>query len=272
MFQRLDLVPPDPEPEGERTTADSPGPPFDPALKPDPKSVQVVQNMAKDLAAAQKPEWLYLCNIVGTGLLTFHASAKDKPVVLLFTTPLAALDYIGVTKITAQVNQVQFEAVPEMAGKWLAAGAGSLALNRCPRCPVILSVPLGVIADKERFAMVWAVRRATQLYFGQRAVRQFMTTKDNAARKSALELIRDHVDCSVPYAYEFLAFFAHCERDGVAKNAALDRLKQFGPYFANWESKWEISSTETWTRAMAEAMTGLCLSFGMQVNPSSQVT
>ena len=105
--------------------------------------------------------------------------------------------------------------------------------------------------------------RAAQLYFGQRTVHQFLAAKDTAARKAALILIRDHIDASVPYVYELLAFFARDEGDNTAGEAALKQLEKFGPRFANWEAKWDGSSMDRWMKAMAEAQAGLPLSFGM---------
>jgi hypothetical protein len=68
----------------------------------------------------------------------------------------------------------------------------------------------------------------------------------------------------IPYVHELIAAFARVSGDEANKNVAIEQLKLFGPQFANWEQKWDLSSTGEWTRAMAEAMTGLCLSFGIQ--------
>jgi len=116
--------------------------------------------------------------------------------------------------------------------------AFDLALNCCPRCPTVLATPLNAVADMHTFVMVWGLRRAAQLYFRQREVHQFLAAGETSARRNTLELIRDHIDCGIPYLYELLAFFAGSEGDETAKNAALEQLKKFGPQFANWESKW----------------------------------
>jgi hypothetical protein len=235
------------------------------ALKVDPAGVAFIQTTAQELAAGPKPELLFLCATAGGGVVTLQASPKDKPVALVFTTALAAMDYISEKKMAAQVHSVKFEEMPEMSRKWLAAGAGGLALNRCPRCSVILSTPIAEVANREKFVMFWALRRAAQIWFGQKAVRQYLAAKETAARRAAMELIRDHVDCAVPYVYEFLAFFARMEGDEPGKKKALEQLVTFGPQFANWEARWDPSSREIWVRAMAEAHVGLCLSFGIQL-------
>lgn len=241
---------------------ETPGLAFDPALKPDPLAVQVVTARAKQLADGPKPEWLFLCSVTN-GLLTYQTDPNTK-VVLLFMTPFAAADYANTTKTAAQIRQIKFDAVPESANKWLAAGARGLALNRCPRCPVTLCTPLQAVANRKIFELLWAARRAAQFYFGQRTVQQYLTAKEPSARRASLELIRDHIDGGVPYVYELLAFFARSERDEPARNAALEELKKFGPQFANWEATWGSASTDVWVRAMVGAHIGLCQAFGME--------
>lgn len=259
-IQGLNLIPPAPEPPPKRGSSEAFV--FDPALKPDPRATQAVQEAAKELAEGPKPEWLFLCALPN-GLLSFQSGTESK-IVLLFLTIFAALDYLEATKTAAEVRAINFESIPELAMKWQAAGATGLALNRCPRCPLIAAAMLDSVADARSFALFWGVRRATQIHFGQRAVREFLTAKEMPARRSALEHLRDHIDCSVPYVYELLAFFAHLEKDESAHRAALEQLKKFGPPFANWQSKWDDSSSDNWIRALAEANVGLCQSFGIQ--------
>jgi hypothetical protein len=250
-------------PEPEQQIPLVAGAEFDPALQPNPQTVLLVKALAKELAVGQKPEFLFVCEI-SKGVLAFEGGGNGKPTVLLFMTPFAALDYLSATGTAAQVHPIKFEAVPDLAQQCVAAGAGGFALNRCPRCPLILSADLATMANKEKFALFWGLRRAAQICFGQRSAQEFLAAKDPATRRAALELIRDHIDCSVPYVYELLAMVARADDDVPAKSAAVKELEKFGPQFANWELRWDTSSPEVWTQAMAEAFAGLCLSFGME--------
>ena len=262
MLQRLNLVPPDPEPDPAPKDSAASGIPCASAHPPDPQAVQFVTEMSRVLAAGPKPEWLFFCRLQ-SGDLMFQPDAQNK-VGLLFTSPFAATDYVAATKQVAQLRQVKFEDVATLSSNWLAAGASGLALNRCPRCPVILFAPLRRLADTQAFATFWAVRRATQLYFAQRLVNQFLADREIASKRIALQMIRDHVDCGIPYLYELLASFARMEGDEAGKNAAVQQLNQFGPPFLNWEARWDASSIDAWAPAMAEALFGLCQSVGIQ--------
>lgn len=266
MIQKLNLSSPDPNSELQQRTSALPGIAFDLALRqPDPAGVQFVTEMAVKLAAGPKPEWLYVCG-QDEGFFMFKANAEDKPVVLLFMTPFAALDYIVTTKANAQVRQIKFDSVPDRAKKWIELGIpGGVALNRCPRCPIFLSIPLPALTKMETLLQVWATRRATQLYFGQRTVREFLGNQDSAARIVALEQIRDHIDCGIPYVYELLGFLGRLQGNASVQSAALEQLQKFGPPFADWETRWDPSSTGM-QRIAAEAYVGLGRSFGIQIN------
>lgn len=264
MIQKLNLIPPDPDRELP-TREPEHSIQFDPAIKPDAAAVEIVTNLGKQIAGGPKPEWLFLCGTNDT-TVSFQAKKEDKPIMLLFMSALAALDYITATKVPAGVKQLKFTEVPQAARKWLAEGqVGGVSLNRCPRCPVILSIPLEACTEIDKLAMVWAMRRAVQIYSGQLTMKQFLAAQDANARITALETIRDHVDCGIPYLYELLCFHARIAENQTLKDASLEQLQRFGPPFADWETRWAYPS-EGLARVLAEAMVGLGLSFGIQIN------
>lgn len=242
---------------------------FDPELKPNPQMLALVTSLGAELAAGSKPEFLFTCGI-REGMLTVQGGPKRKPTILLFMTQFAALDYLSATGLSGEVRPIRFEAVPELIQKWLGAGVGNLALDRCPRCPVMLLVDLTTITNLDKLTRLWGIRRATQICYGRVSVQRFLRAKDSGDRRAALELIRDHIDCSVPYVYELLAMVAQTDGDVPAQSAAIKALEQFGPQFANWESRWDSSSSDVWTQAMAQAYVGLCLSFGMDLSRAQQ--
>jgi hypothetical protein len=77
-------------------------------------------------------------------------------------------------------------------------------------------------------------------------------------------MIRDHIDCGVPYLHELIAFVAQSEGDDVALETSRERMREFGPLFADWESKWDAAG---FSQALANATVGLSLSFGIEINP-----
>jgi hypothetical protein len=90
--------------------------------QPNPEAVKEVQRRTQNIVqSGQAPEWVFLCG-VPNGLLTFQAGSPPKPVMLLFTNYFVALDYIRATKAQAEVRQIQFNSLAQIAGQWKAAG------------------------------------------------------------------------------------------------------------------------------------------------------
>jgi hypothetical protein len=115
-----------------------------------------------------------------------------------------------------------------------------------------------------------AVDRAVRGYRGELKVREFLLCQSisRPRARAALESLRDHIDCSIPYVHELIAFLARMDYDLAAKTAAVDRLKEFGPEFADWESKWGWngpSMAEAMAQVMSEALFGLTKSFGISL-------
>ena len=91
---------------------------------------------------------------------------------------------------------------------------------------------------------------------------------DRPRARAALELIRDHIDPGVAWVFELIAFLACMDGVQEASLAAIERLKDFGPEFADWASRWSTSSNPAlMTGSLVRATVGLCLSFGIQPNP-----
>jgi hypothetical protein len=271
-MQRLNLVPPDPRPAPSRSEA--PQPSVSPLLPPaDPEAVKEVERR-KDLIlkSGQVPEWIFICG-VSNGVLTVQSGAGKKPLMLLFMTPYAASDYIRATRAAAEVKQLKLSSMPEIAGRWMAAGVEGFILNRCPRCNVCLMISIEALKERAAFLQVWAMRRATQLYQGQIKVLEYIEnqSKSRPGGRAILEMIRDHIDGSVPYLHELIALHARIDQDEAAKAEALERLKEFGPQFTDWESRWDQSSgaSSPYVKSLSMAMLGLATSFGIEFKAPS---
>jgi hypothetical protein len=276
VLQKLDLVPPEREsPSGSSGPAAPPVSSVFPAPSPE-ATKEVSRRTDLILKSGRAPEWIFICVVQsGGGIITFRPGAGKKPVMLLFTTPHAAWDYIRATKTAAEVRQLKFDALPEVAKGWIAAGVESFVMNRCPRCSVMNLFSIQELTENDRLLRVWALLAAVRSYQGELKVREFFTQNQSASfprARAALECIRDRIDCSVPYLHELIAYYARMDQDEEGKAAAVERLKEFGPQFADWESKWDASSgaSSPWVRALAEAMVGLPKAFGIEFSARSE--
>jgi hypothetical protein len=107
-------------------------------------------------------------------------------------------------------------------------------LNRCPRCPIFLVGDLQDLSTSHRYFQVWAVNQAIRSCKGEIQVRKILAhyeTGSLAEARADLELIRDHIDCGIPYVYQLIAYIAGTQQDTAGKTAACERLKDFGPQF-----------------------------------------
>lgn len=238
-----------------------------PCLPPaDPRAVNEIVRRQAILKSRQAPEWIFACS-GQNGLVTWRH--QNQPVMLLFTTPLIARDYITVTKVVAEVRQFQVESLPATARNWVAAGAARFAVNRCPRCAVFNPYATEDLVHG-KFLDVWALARALQWFRGEIVVREYIqySGADRPKARAALEMIRDHIDPAVVWVFELIAFHANMDSDQAANLAAIERLKDFGPEFADWPSRWSTASNPApMATALAKATVGLCHSFGIQLNP-----
>jgi len=256
-LQRLNLEVPKPAPtRPSAATATNPSHP----QNIDPAKLEAVNHRAKEiLDSGRIPEWLFVC-VVGNGLLTFQPARDQKPVMLLFSSPFAASDYLRATRTTAAVGQLKVEKLPESAQSWLSLGLLASVVDRCPRCPQFLSIDLAGMAKwtKEDFAKVWAQLRATRSVLGEVRIRSAMNhlaAGSHAAARSDFEYVRDHFDCGIPYLHQMIGLVAGMQQDELAKANAMERLKEFGPQF---EGPLDFSP-----QLLATATVGLMTNFGM---------
>lgn len=259
-------MPDEQTPPGSPITAASPA---DSAILPPPDPEKLKECMRRrDLivASGQAPE-LFFVGRTNSGILTF--AHENKPLILLFTTPHAALDYIRVNKSACEVGQLRFDTLPNAGLAWAGAGAEKFTLNRCPRCPVFTMYPIQALGQRDQLLTIWAMERATRQFQGEMKVREFMQYQSTSRprARAALELIRDHINCSVPYLHELIAFLARMDNDEVGKAAAVERLKEFGPQFEDFDSRWAMPDMP---KSIATAMVGLLTNFGIPLTDPSK--
>jgi len=266
-LQRLNLEAPKPGPNPP--SAASPATQFNPHSSIDAAKLEAVSQRAKEiLASGRIPEWLFVCLDTHHGLIMIRAAADQKPVMLLFSSPFGAADYLRAMGMPGKVGQLKVETLPESAQSWLSSGVQSAVLDRCPRCPQCLLIDLVAIAKwtKEDFAKVWAQLRAVRSVMGEVRIRSAMkhlAAGSRAAARSDLEYVRDHFDCGVPYLHQMIGLLAGMQQDELGKATAMERLKEFGPQF---EGPLEFSP-----ELLATAMVGLTQNFGPPA-PSSSPT
>jgi hypothetical protein len=116
------------------TTATSPVP----LPNVNPKRIEAVKHRAKDiLDSGRIAEWLFVCQ-VPNGLLLLRAPGDHGPVMLLFSSPFAAGDYLRATR--ASLERLK-EFGPEFAGP----------LDFSPELPatamVGLTMKFGIVPD-----------------------------------------------------------------------------------------------------------------------------
>ncbi len=206
---------------------------------------------------------MFVCKVSNqpsNGLLLLGPSGERAAVMLLFTNPHAALDYMRATRIAGAVGQIKIEDLPKAAQTWLSSGVKTAILDRCPRCPQSVSFSLEQMAQwkKEDFAKIWAMHRATRLVLGETRIRSAMkhlSAGSYADARTDLEYVRDHFDCGVPYLHQMIGLVAGMQEDATAKDASSERLKEFGPQFAG--------PLEFSTDLLATAMVGLTTHFGI---------
>ena len=257
-IQRLDLESPKAgRPAPSRGTTATPPIPLPDV---DPARLAAVTHKAKEiLDSGRIAEWLFLCQ-VPNGLLLLRAPGDNRPVMLLFSSPFAASDYLRATHTSGTVGQIKVETLPKLAQSWLQAGVQAAILDRCPRCSHALSLTLPQMAQwtKEDFAKVWAYHRATRLVMGETRIRSAMNHSaagSHAEARSDLEYVRDHFDCAIPYLHQMIGLLAGIQGDETAKAASLERLKEFGPPFAG--------QLDFSPELLATAMVGLTTNFGI---------
>lgn len=257
-FQRLNLeTPKAPVPPSSREANSAQPVPF---RIPDPARLEAIRSMAKEiLDAGRIPQYLFFSQVNGNFLM-FNPGSAEGPVMLLFSSPHGANDYLRATCLQGTVGQFELGGLAALTRDWLSRGIQKAAFDRCPRCPHTLAVELEKVArwTKEDFAAIWAHHHATRLICGESQIRSAMdqfSARDFAAARNSLENVRDHIECGIPYLHQMIGIIAGIQEDRVAKAASTERLKEFGPPFDRpLEFSPELLST---------AMAGLLMNFGI---------
>jgi hypothetical protein len=196
-FQRLNLDAPKRRPSAPSLA--TPATQSIPLPNVDPARLEAINHRAKQiLDSGRIPEWLFVCQAT-QGLLMFQYASDQKPVMLLFSSPFAASDYLRATGTPGTVHQLKVETLPQLAQSWLSLGLQTAVLDRCPRCPQFVSIYLAGVAkwSKEDFANVWAHLSAPRSVLGEIRVRSALThiaAGSHAEARRDLEYVRDHFD------------------------------------------------------------------------------
>ncbi|HXB74497.1 MAG TPA: hypothetical protein VNY05_40050 [Candidatus Acidoferrales bacterium] len=235
------------------------------AAIPEAMAEEIKRRTAQILATGPGPELVIVAGEPG-GVLTFKHAPNKGPAILLFSTPYAARDYIRAVGAKAAVRQMKTAGLPGAARNWISRGMNGFVLNRCPRCSPCLLGDLRDLSTSHSYFQVWAVDQAIRSCKGEIQVRKILAhyeTGSLAQARANLELIRDHIDCGIPYVYQLIAYIAGTQQDTAAKSAACERLKEFGPQF-EWSPAYDRHDSEG-RRAgiLASATAGLLGSFGM---------
>jgi hypothetical protein len=194
-----------------------------------------------------------------------NQSSKLLP---LFSSPLAALDYLQTRKITsAGIAGFQLASLGATVERWQAAGIDSLIFDLCPRCAASDSPLVGATVTREELVHGWSIERAVRHWRGEVLVRVFGSLKWDAMRpqmRLTLEFLRDHVDCSVPYVHWLIALIAGMQGDEAGRLAATVRLEQFGPNFRGktWTLK-DKAQGQAWAQLWGAATMGLLATYGL---------
>ena len=202
------------------------------------------------VSSGKIPEYFFVCE-AQQGLIVF--TIGQEPVMLMFSSPFAAIDYLRATGTSGKVSPLKIMDLPELARSWLSRGVENATLDRCPRCSQFVAIRLAALthATPESLLKFWALQRATRLLLGDTRVHSAMghlAAGSHAAARSDLEYVRDHFDCGVPYLHQMIGLIAIMQGDEPAKAAAMERLKEFGP---EWETAIDSSP-----EVMAKAMVG----------------
>lgn len=247
-----------------RLDLDAPKPDPAPAPQTRPHSDKVAfvtQRTQAALASGEAPEWLFLLQD-GPGLVSFRHEQKN--ILLLFTSPSAAMDYMRAVPAGSSLGQFAFKNLPALARDWDSFGVTHFALNKCPRCPEGLVGAAKVLLSEEHFRAIWASDRASRELHGRiliDAFQQHIERKERQEAKAALEHIRDHINCGIPHLHQMIGLTAIMLNDDATKANAEQRLKEFGPAFS--------APLEFTPEVLATATLGLLMNFGMGPNAAA---
>ncbi|HUK37361.1 MAG TPA: hypothetical protein VLV86_25770, partial [Vicinamibacterales bacterium] len=169
---------------------------------------------------------MFLCDLGNGGTLSLAPPDGTKSL-LLFTSPLLALDYLRAIGKQGNVGGVPINSLAELARAWRKLGADSVCLNRCPRCSGwVLRFPLDGLESQDAFLKFWALERASRFLKGQGLARAVLEGQKQGVTqmKVALEALRDHAGADNAHVYQLLAMIALVQKDAEGRAAALTRL------------------------------------------------
>ncbi len=237
-------------------------------LKDGPMQKEVDQRTTKLLESGVVPE-NFFCGVVPPHgqLIVCAPPGSQHKTLMLFTSPLLALDYLRFNKISASPAGFKLESLPVLAEQWKAAGIDSFALNRCPRCPTfnIISPKDGLLSERQ-LKLMWAVSRAIRDYRGESTVRQFLATDVNhlPQRRALREYLRDHVDYGIPYVHWMIGLIAGQQGDDAVREDSVQRLAEFGAAFVGRICVHTGPSTlDELRNSLVDAYLGLAANFGV---------
>lgn len=230
---------------------------------------EINRRVKKMLDSGIRPQALYLAVGGPNQLVSLRTTNPDHNILLIFTSGHAAMDYLRTAKIAGGVHEFPFQSLSAYLEQWKRAQLDSIVFDRCPRCPHYLALPIDKLTE-EQFLWLWAVHRATRIFQAERLIRTYLNGGKNTTGKrsspemrAALEALRDHVDCSVPYVHWLIAIHAGIEGDQEAQIASISNLEAFGPEFIGKVPTNETTLSEKWMNSAVEAQMGLLATFEM---------
>ncbi len=184
---------------------------------------------------------------------------------LLFTSPLLALDYLRAIGEQGKVGGIHISKLTDLPRGWPGPDVHSFCLNRCPRCDVALTIGFENLKTVDGFLKVWAVERASRFLKGQGLAQTVLEAQGQgiAEMKAALETLRDHAAADNAHVYQLLAMVAQTQQDTQGRADALARLQEM-----QLPVKLE---TDDFARGFAEGMVGLLGSYELLRLPGPAV-
>jgi hypothetical protein len=167
---------------------------------------EIKRRVEKMLEAGKRPQALFLAvSTTSNGLVSFKTTNPDRTVLPIFTSGHTAMDYLKTAKVSGGVHMFPIESLPPYVEQWRRMRIDSFVLDRCPRCPDFLCLPIDVHTEQQ-FLTLWAAHRATRDFQAERLINAFLDALKNPGAiasssapgaRNLLETLRDHIDYSV---------------------------------------------------------------------------
>lgn len=101
-----------------------------------------------------------------SGVITITLPSKQQPVLALFSSPIRAADYHDELLAHGTAPKCQVLTAMQLLkvlSSLRGVGIRTLALDRCPRCPIFATVTLDESATADTLISLWAISKATEL-------------------------------------------------------------------------------------------------------------